>query len=203
MASYDLNNIHEWPRPMRYLLILLVFVLVFYGGYYFDLTALSRRVLSVQQQESSIKQQLEIVYGKKAATENEISQLPALKGTLAVWQDKLAKPKDLPELLHQILKVGMTNQLQFVFFNPGIEHKVGIYSTQPLKLVVVGSYHQIANFVSQVANMPTIVVVKDFTIIKGDSEILSGQAAALLSNNAPDHLTAEFLLEVYHIDQQS
>jgi type IV pilus assembly protein PilO len=200
MASYNFNSVYDWPPPLRFLVLLLFFVMVFYGGYYFDLTKLSRHVLSLRQQENSIKQQLEIVYSKKAAVESEIAQLPALNDTLLVWQAKLAKPKDLAELLHQILKIGVVNQLQFVFFNPGTERAEGIYSSQPLKIVVVGNYHEIANFVSQIANMPTIVVVKNFTVIKGDAAALSG--ATVTTPSTGDHLTAEFTLEVYHLDHK-
>jgi type IV pilus assembly protein PilO len=201
MASYDLNNIDEWPRPMRFLILVLFFVLVFYAGYRFDLVRLSQQVLTVQQQEKALKQQLEIVYSKKLAIEDEISQLPALKKLLGIWKGKLAKPKELPELLHQILKVGVTNDLQFVLFNPGDEQVEGKYSNQPIKVVAVGNYHQIANFVSQVANLPTIVVVKNFSVTKGDTTATASTATAVPSA-VHDHLTAEFLLEVYHIDQK-
>jgi type IV pilus assembly protein PilO len=202
MARYDQNNIYEWPRALRFLIVLLFFMLVFYGGYHFDLVALSQRVLAVQQQEKDLKQQLKIVYSEKVTIENEISQLPALKGVLNVWQKKLAQPKELPELLHQILKLGVTNDLQFVFFNPGVERTEGTYSSQPIKVVAVGNYHQIATFVSQIANMPTIVVVKNFTIAKGNATAIASTAPAVPSVTQ-DHLTAEFLLEVYHIDQKS
>jgi type IV pilus assembly protein PilO len=201
MANFNFNIIFEWSKPLRFLILLLFFVMVFYVGYYFDLVTLSQRVLSVQQQEENLKQQLDIVFEKKAQIEDEISQLPALRERLNLWQQKLAKPKDLPELLHQILKVGVTNQLQFVFFNPGAEHVEGIYSSQPIKIVVVGSYHQIANFVSQIANMPTIVVVKNFTIIKGDFAAALGGSSTVQAT-LPNHLTAEISLEVYHIDQK-
>jgi type IV pilus assembly protein PilO len=202
MASFNPDNISEWPRPLRFLIVLLFFVMVFYGGYHFDLVQLSQRVLAVEQQEKDLKQQLKIVYSKKVTIENEISQLPALKNVLNVWQKKLAQPKELPELLHQILKVGVTNDLQFVFFNPGAERVEGAYSSQPIKVVTVGNYHQIATFVSQIANMPTIVVVKNFTITKGNTTATASTAAPVASV-PQDHLTAEFLLEVYHIDQKS
>ena len=201
MAGYSVNNIVEWPRSLRFLVMLLVFALVFYGGYYFDLLALSHNVLSVKQQEENLKQQLEIVFAKKAALEDEISQLPALEHILTFWQQKLIKPKELPELLHQILKTGVSNDLQFVYFNPGAERVEGIYSTQPIKVVVVGNYHQIANFASQIANMPTIVVIKDFTIVRGDLDAMAGAGAAGPAGSH-NHLSAEFSLEAYHIDQQ-
>lgn len=67
----------------------------------------------------------------------------------------------------------------------------------PIKVVVVGNYHQIADFVSQLANMPWIISIGNFTVSNESQTGLLGEAMA---KQAQDQhlLTAELALDVYH-----
>jgi len=67
----------------------------------------------------------------------------------------------------------------------------------PIKVVVVGSYHQLADFISQVANMPYVVAIGNFTI---SNENQTGLLGETLAKQAQEQhlLTAELALDVYH-----
>lgn len=197
MASYNFKNIYEWPPLIRILIAGLFFLVVFYMGYYFDISGLTRQASAIQQQEDGLKEQIEIIYNKRAVLEGEIAQLPLLRNKLTDWQKKLIRPSELPELLNQIFRLGTANQLQFDFFNPGAETKKGVYTSLPIKVVVLGNYHQIANFISQVANMPTIIEVTNLSIARSEQQNSASQGDAAKTG---ENLTAQLLLEVYHLD---
>lgn len=72
-----------------------------------------------------------------------------------------------------------------------------LFAKVPIKVVLVGTYHQIADFISQVANMPSIIVIGDFTISKESSNALLGEKLAKQAE-AQHLLSAEMTLDVYH-----
>jgi type IV pilus assembly protein PilO len=198
MPKYNLNNIYEWPMTTRYLVVGLICAIVFYLGYGWDISALKTQIANAQAKEDELKSQLTFVINKQIKIEREAAQLPKMQASLVEWQKKLINYADLPELLNQILKLGGNNQLHFSQFNPGAEKKVDIYLKVPIKVIVVGGYHQLASFVSQVANMPWIVVVGDFTLSKENKNDVLGSKLAEQAT-AENLLTAEITLEVYHL----
>ncbi len=70
------------------------------------------------------------------------------------------------------------------------------YNKVPIKVVVVGNYHEIAGFISQVANMPWIVAIGGFTITKETDSSLLGDKLAKQAV-AQNLLSAEMTLDVY------
>lgn len=66
-----------------------------------------------------------------------------------------------------------------------------------IKVVVVGKYHQLADFISQLANLPWIVAIGDFTISNENQSTLLGESLAKQAE-AQHLLTAEMMLDVYN-----
>lgn len=75
--------------------------------------------------------------------------------------------------------------------------KVISFSKVPIKVVVVGSYHELADFISQVANLPWIVAVGNFTISNENTSTLLGDVMAKQAT-AQNLLSAELVLDVYN-----
>lgn len=71
------------------------------------------------------------------------------------------------------------------------------FNKVPIKVVVVGNYHQLADFISQLANMPWIVAIGNFTISNENQTALLGETLA--KQAVTQHLlSAELALDVYH-----
>lgn len=187
MAKYDFNNIDQWPAALRYFIYALTCAIVIYLGYFFDISNLTKQLNTIKKQEQDLKQQFEILFNQQSILETDIADLPMLQQTLTMWQKKLIKKGDLPELLNEILKIGTANGLQFNLFNPEAEVKDGIYNRVPIKVVVAGGYNQIATFVSQTANLPWIVVIQNFKLSKQPNS---------------DSVLCELILEVYYLGKQ-
>ena len=196
MLDYDLKAVYTWPWAAKLFVIGMFCALIIYMGYFLDITNLVRTMRGIKQQELDVKQQFLSVFHQQSILEGDVAALPKLKALLISWQKKLVQPAALPELLNEILKMGTSNQLQFNLFTPLPEVKEGIYTKVPIKVVIVGGYNQVAGFVSQVANMPWIVVIGDFTIAKMKQETAAEKAKAV----GDEHLlTADLMLEVYYL----
>lgn len=200
MIDYDIKNITNLPLKAQLLVSSIFFFVILYFGYLWDFSALNRQIASGKQQEQDLKIQVEALIDDLADLNDEISQLPKLKEMLQTWQAKLVKPSELPDLLNEILKVGTNNQLQFDLFNPGAEVKEDLYYQVPIKTIVTGDYNQIASFLSQVANMPWIVVIDNFVINKGQNKLYEKKIAE--QPGYANRLTAEITLEVYHLAEK-
>lgn len=198
MKNLSLNNIYDWPLTTRGLIIGLICAVVIYCGYLWDLSALKERLITVQQDEQNIKQNLELVIKKQVSLKEEISRLSQSQDMLNQWQKKLIHYSELPNVLNEILKVGASNHLHFSLFNPGAEILSDDYFKVPIKVIAVGSYHQLADFISQVANMPWIIVISNFSIT---NEVKTDVLGAKLATQAEAEnlLTAEINLDIYHL----
>ncbi len=191
MAAYRLKTVYDWPIALRGVVFAIVFAATLYGGYWLDLSHFFDSLSQQKQKELDLKQQLESTMHKSAVAENELAQLPILKKQLANLQKNVIHYAELPNLLKDILKIGTTHHLYFTLFDPGDENKKQLYATIPIKVVAVGTYHQISQFISGIANMPWIVTIGPFAISK---EKLVTETAIANSGT----VTAELLLNVYY-----
>lgn len=84
--------------------------------------------------------------------------------------------------------------------SPAPADKGIFYNKVPIKVVVVGNYHDIADFISQVANLQWIVAVGNFTISTEDQTSLIGEKLAKQAES--QHLlTAELMLDIYNLPE--
>ena len=194
--DYDLKNIHKWPISLRALVIGFACAIAFYFGYSRYLSTLNLNLSKAKQHETELKGQLQLSISQKNSLQSELQQFPKYVSLLNVWNNQLIRYVNLPQLLNDILKIGAQNNVYFSLLNPGKEMKENFYMKTPIKLIAVGSYHQIASFASQLANLNWIIVIGDFSISnENKNDVLGTKLAA--QANAENLLTVEMNLEVY------
>jgi type IV pilus assembly protein PilO len=85
---------------------------------------------------------------------------------------------------------------------PATEEKGIFYNKVPIRVVVVGSFNDISAFLSEVANLPMIVVIGNFTMTSEDQSSLIGEKLA--KQAAAQHLlTAEFVFDIYNLPESN
>jgi type IV pilus assembly protein PilO len=200
MQDYDIKDIFNLPLRVQMSVVALFCLIIFYLGYQWDISSLKKELASSQRQESDLKLQLQGLIDNLNAVNNDIAQLPLLQDLLKKWQTGLVTTESLPDTLNEILRLGTNNQLQFQIFSPSSEIKDDAYPTYrriPINSVVIGQYDQIATFLSQVASMPTLVVISNFEILQGQNKLYDKKEA--LEPGYADRLTAAISLEVYSL----
>ena len=88
---------------------------------------------------------------------------------------------DDPNLLEDISKTGTASGLTFELFAPMPEVLHDFYIEVPIKIGVVGNYHQFAVFLSRVAQMSRIVTLHDLVVQGVSSEKQKTSPTGLLS----------------------
>lgn len=197
MKKLDLNNIHEWPLATRCVVIALLCVVVFYIGYKWDIASLQKKLQTTQAEESDLKLQYQAVIKKQMAARAELTYFNEIGVLLTQWQQKLIRYNEIPELLNQILKIGNNNSLYFSLFDPGDATDDNHYQKIPIKIIAVATYHQLADFISQIANLPWIIVIDNFSISSDNKNDVLGNKLAETANSQ-NLLTLNLMLDIYY-----
>lgn len=202
MRNLNIKNIYEWPLVTRSLIIGLICAVFFYLGYLLDITDLDKELNNSKDKANDLKQQIQLIIEKQNIIKNEVSHLGQSKLMLNQLQKQIVNFNNIPQLLNEILKLGANNQLHFSLFSPEKDASANTYYKLPIHVIVVGSYHQLAGFLSQVANLPWIVVIGDFTISNNfKNDVLGAKLAEQAV--AQNLLMADLKLEVYHHAQNT
>jgi type IV pilus assembly protein PilO len=99
---------------------------------------------------------------------------------------------EVPNLLVDISQTGLAAGLTEKLFQPGSEKSNGFYAELPIKIKLVGSYHDFGRFVSGIAALPRIVTLSDIQISPVDS-----------SKGGYDNLTMDVTAKTYrYIEDQ-
>ncbi len=122
--------------------------------------------MGIEHQEDELKIQVQAFLDNLESINNDVGQLPQLEKSLETWRATFVTQAQTPDLLNDILRIGTNNSLRFDTFSPGAEMNEGLYVKIPIKIVIKGTYEQVANFISQVANMTSIVVIGNFSMAK-------------------------------------
>lgn len=160
----DFENMGSWPPLVKLVVAILTMILVAGAGYWFLIKSTQQRYQSVTEEETKLKQQYRIYYNQAANLEVYNTQMTILEGMFADLREQLPKETEIPGLLEDISAAGQGQGLQFNAIKLQKETDNDFYKTLPIRIEVTGGYHQLGEFISQLANMPRIVTVHNFTI---------------------------------------
>lgn len=160
----DFENMGSWPPLVKLVVAILTMILVAGAGYWFLIKSTQQRYQSVTEEETKLKQQYRIYYNQAANLEVYNTQMTTLEGMFADLREQLPKETEIPGLLEDISAAGQGQGLQFNAIKLQKETDNDFYKTLPIRIEVTGGYHQLGEFISQLANMPRIVTVHNFTI---------------------------------------
>lgn len=200
--NINFNNIHEWPLMTRIVMIAFICLIVFFIGYKWDIAALQKKLSLSQTQEKDLKLQYENVIKKQLEANAQVTHFNEMRVVLTEWQKKLVSYNEIPELLNQVLKIGNNNALYFSLFDPDKAIEANNYEKLPIHIIAAANYHQIADFLSQIANLPWIIVIDNFIITNDNkSDVLGAKLAE--TANAENLQTLNLTLNIYYPKQQT
>ncbi|MDR1423857.1 MAG: type 4a pilus biogenesis protein PilO [Azoarcus sp.] len=91
-------------------------------------------------------------------------QLETINRQIDTLVKQLPGKAEMDSLLSDINQAGLGRGLQFDLFQPAPDELLEFYAAVPVKISVTGSYHDIGEFVSDVAKMPRIVTIKNLVL---------------------------------------
>ena len=178
LRNIDVNNLGSWPVPIKIGGILVVCVIVLFAGFWFLIQDELEQYSEAQKKEEGLR---ETYMNKRALAINLPAykeQMEEMEQTFGSLLRQLPNTTEVPDLLVDITQAGLGRGLEFTLFRPEKELPKDFYAEMPISVEVRGSYHELAQFVSDVAALPRIVTFGDIAISAGNDNKLSMSAKA-------------------------
>ena len=178
LQNVDFNDPSSWPLIFKGIMAGIGCLLIMVAGYYLIISDQNLELERVRAEEARLK---ETFLQKKALAINLDAyklQMQEAEETFGVLLKQLPNETEVPDLLIDITQAGLARGLKFDRFKPEKVINRDFYAEMPVNIVVTGTYHQIGEFISDIAALPRIVSVDTFDLASGagDEGILRMEA---------------------------
>ena len=165
LQSLDVNDVGRWPLVFRAAVIVIVFIAVVGLGVWFTIVKDKAPLLErAEQAEQDLRVAFESKQRKAANYDQYKEQLAQIEQSFGTMLRQLPGETEIPSLIVDISQTGLAAGLQERLFQPESEIPRDFYAEKPIRVSHVGSYHEIAKFVSGVAALPRIVTMHEISI---------------------------------------
>lgn len=181
LSDLDFNNIGSWPAAVKFIASVLLLVLVVALGYNFHLKDLQAQLESKQAEEVSLKEQFSSKAFQAANLDAYKEQMQEMEVSFGALLKQLPSDTEVPGLLEDITRTGLGSGLEFEEIKLLPEAAQQFYIELPIQIMVVGTYHDLATFVSGVASLPRIVTLHDFDLVPASEDSTSKLRMSILA----------------------
>ncbi|WP_371113266.1 type 4a pilus biogenesis protein PilO [Nitrosomonas sp. Nm33] len=175
----DPNDPGGWPVAIKAGALTSLLIAIVVIGYFLDWQEQSEILERVEAEEVTLKETYLIK--KRNAVNLDImrQQLQELEQTLSIMLKQLPNKSEIDALLVDINRAGLGRGLQFELFKPAASETIKeIYAELPVTVRVIGNYHDIGAFASDVSQLPRIVTLNNINITPGKEQYLVLNAVA-------------------------
>jgi len=160
----DPNDPGVWPLAPRIAVFIALLVGTVAAAWWFDW---SDQVALLEQREAEEVELREQWTSKKRQAVNLDEYKRQLEETdrqFGALLKQLPNRAEMDSLLSDINQAGLGRGLQFELFKPGSDVVRDFYAEMPINVRILGTYHDLGAFASDVARMPRIVTLNDIAI---------------------------------------
>jgi type IV pilus assembly protein PilO len=168
-----------WHVAPKLVVLLAILAAIPVAGYFADTASQIDELEQMRNQETKLKE--EYLGKKKQAINLDLhrQQLREIDTQFGALLRQLPNRSQMDALLVDINQAGLGRGLQFELFRPApAEITREFYAERPISVKVVGTYHDMGAFASDVGQLPRIVTLNDVTITAGKDNQLALDATA-------------------------
>ncbi|NHQ87247.1 type 4a pilus biogenesis protein PilO [Iodobacter sp. HSC-16F04] len=179
LRNLDPKDVGNWPMAAQIGLIILVFVVLISGGYFYVWGGQMEELETGRAKEEQLKKDFIDKKSKAINLEAYRQQLQEIQQSFGALLRQLPNKSEMESLLTEINQAGVGRGLFFELFKPGSEVKTAEFAELPIDIRISGNYHDLAAFVSDVAQLSRIVTLSNLQLVSTkDPEVISMQAIA-------------------------
>ena len=194
----DLNGVHPglWPIAPRVLSAVALAVAVVALGWFAYLSGQVDEINVGQQEEEKLKE----VFKQKVAQSNSLDALKEQRKLVlqfvARMEKQLPSKSEMAALVTDINNAGVGRGLSFDSFKPGQVVAKDYYAELPIDIKLTGNYHDLGEFVSDIAKLSRIVTLNNLAISGNkDSKLVLEVVAKTFRYLDPDEIAAQAALK--------
>ena len=158
------NDPGSWPKIPRITLLLGVFLLVLFAGWWFVWNDQLAELDSKQREEDTLKQQFLEKKRQAANLDLYTQQLAEIDRSFGALLKQLPSKSEIEALLIEVNQAGLGRGLQFELFRPAAEQIKDFYAELPISVKINGAYHDFGAFAADIARLPRIVTLNNLSI---------------------------------------
>ena len=165
--NIDFKNAGSLPVAVKAVLLAAVFLLILALGYYFLWSPASEALSSAKAKEQELRQ---VFLDKKRQAINLVAykqQMVDIEKTFGVLLKQLPDKSQMDGLLTDINQAGLSRGLEFELFKPGQETQAEFYAEMPIAIKVLGTYHDLGAFATDISKLSRIVTLNDVSVVNG------------------------------------
>lgn len=170
LQTLDVQNPGAWPDWVRGFTALLLVIGLVGGSYWFLIKDQYEQAARAAQVEQELRDSFEKKQRRAAALDAYRERLKKMEREFGEMLRQLPGRAEVANLLNDISQTRSTNNLEEEIFEPKTEIIRDFYAELPNRIVVVGDFHDIARFVSDIAALSRIVTVEDITLSPVDNK---------------------------------
>lgn len=159
----------SWPLIPRVSAVLGLFAAIILAGWYFYWTGQIQALEADRAEELKLKEQYQTKLRQAINLDILKKQKEEVSTYVQALEKQLPSKAEMDALLSDINTAGLGRGLQFELFKPGAASVKEYYAELPIEIRVVGSYHEIGAFVSDIANLPRIVTLNNLKITSNNN----------------------------------
>jgi type IV pilus assembly protein PilO len=164
IKSTNWQDAGTWHAAPKALVLLAVLVVIPVAGYFADTAGQIETLEAGQAEETRLKDQY--LNKKRQAINLDLhrQQLREINVQFGALLRQLPDKSQMDALLVDINQAGLGRGLQFELFRPGGDSVREFYAELPISVKVVGTYHDMGAFASDIGQLSRIVTLNDITI---------------------------------------
>lgn len=160
----DIKEAGSWPFALHAGLALVLFLVAVWGTQWLLASGPRETRARLAEQEAQAVERFETLSYQAVNLPAMRDQMGELRARMDRVLEMLPSDAEVPALLDAISDAAREQQLDIdsIKLRPAVEQE--FYYEQPFDIQVRGDFHAIAAFLAQVAGMPRIVTLHDFTL---------------------------------------
>lgn len=153
-----------WPVLPRTLLCLLIVAGMATFLWFFKLSEFQDELTAERSTEQTLRDDYQKKLVKAVSLDALKKQREQIQQYVIQLEKQLPSKAEMSALLSDINQAGLGRSLQFELFRPGQVVVRDYYAELPISIRVVGKYHDVGAFASDVANLSRIVTLNNLSI---------------------------------------
>jgi len=160
------RDIGSWPALPKLGVLLALIAVILVGGWWFDWSSEWDTYNAARGQEDTLRTQF--LDKKKQAINLDAyrKQLADIEQSFGAMLKQLPNRSEMEALLSDINQAGLGRGLQFELFKPAAAESMSdFYAELPIEIKVMGNYHDIGAFASDVSQLSRIVTLNNIALV--------------------------------------
>lgn len=164
LSELNFEEYGTWPKSIKFTAAALVMAVLILVGVWFDILPQKEELVSLQTEMATLKKDFEKKQAKAVSLKQYQEQMEKMHQSLGELLLLLPEESEVPGLVEDISQQGIAAGLEIQSMRLMPEKQIDFYVELPIEIEVVGTYHELSNFVSNVASLSRIVTLHDFFI---------------------------------------